>query len=203
MTRTITVPEDPAKPGFDVLIGEIGTRTHFIHCIMAANGPLSVSEIGLQARALAATAGHQFNQETFSPAVTRSHLVSMRDKPGRGFAEQLPDKRWQLTQRARQKIADATGSPPATDIRTVDSKCRVLLPREFANATVTIESTSPGEIRIRKAVVLPEADLPLIEQSLPPLSDRDRDFFLALLDNPPPPTPALRAAMAKYKRGHA
>jgi len=37
------------------------------------------------------------------------------------------------------------------------------------------------------------------EQPRAPLSDRDRDIFLALLDNPPPPNEALRRAWAKYK----
>ena len=31
------------------------------------------------------------------------------------------------------------------------------------------------------------------------LSDRDRDRFLALLDNPPPPAPALRKASRRHR----
>ncbi len=40
--------------------------------------------------------------------------------------------------------------------------------------------------------IRPEGDLPFIEEAMAPLSDRDRDVFLALLDNPPPPNDALR-----------
>jgi hypothetical protein len=88
----------------------------------------------------------------------------------------------------------------AADIRTVDSHSRVRLPREFANATVIIERVGENEIRIRKAVVVPVDELPLMEDHLKPLSDRDRDLFLSLLDNPPEPTPALRAAARKFKK---
>jgi uncharacterized protein (DUF1778 family) len=42
------------------------------------------------------------------------------------------------------------------------------------------------------------------QEELPrtPLSDRDRDVFLAILDNPPPPNEALLKAAAKYKKRH-
>ena len=86
--------------------------------------------------------------------------------------------------------------------RTTDAKARVSLPKSFANSKVVIEEISETEIRIRKARVIPEDDLPF-EEGLRPLSDRDRDAFLALLDNPPKPTAAFRQAAAKYKRRHA
>ena len=92
--------------------------------------------------------------------------------------------------------------PNPPEVRTVDAKARVLLPKEFANATVTIEMVSATELRIQKAVVLPEAALPLMEDHLIPLSDRDRDRFLELIDHPPEPTPAFRAAAAKHKKRH-
>src|SRR5437588_411668 len=75
---------------------------------------------------------------------------------------------------------------------TTDEKARINLPKNFANSTVLIEQVSDTELRIRKARVIPEDDLPLIEEAMAPLSDRDRDVFLALLDNPPPPNDALR-----------
>jgi len=90
----------------------------------------------------------------------------------------------------------------AVEVRTVDAKSRVLLPKEFANAMVTIEMVSETEIRIHKAVVLPEATLPLLEDRLIPLSAQDRDFFLGLLDNPPEPAPALRVAVTRYEKRH-
>ena len=72
----------------------------------------------------------------------------------------------------------------------------VSLPKSFANSKVVIEEISETEIRIRKARVIPEDDLPF-EEGLRPLSDRDRDAFLALLDSPPKPTAAFRRAAAK------
>ena len=75
---------------------------------------------------------------------------------------------------------------------TTDAKARITLPKHFANSTVLVEQVSETELRIRKARVIPEDDLPFIEEAAAPLSDRDRDVFLALLDNPPPPNDALR-----------
>ncbi len=75
---------------------------------------------------------------------------------------------------------------------TTDDKARINLPKNFANSTVLVEQISDTELRIRKARVIPEDDLPFVEEAMTPLSDRDRDVFLALLDNPPPPNDALR-----------
>ncbi|HZU36223.1 MAG TPA: DUF1778 domain-containing protein [Gemmataceae bacterium] len=88
------------------------------------------------------------------------------------------------------------------ETRTIDPKGRVILPKAFANATVIIEQISDTEIRIRKAKVIPEDELRFAEETVSPLSDRDRDLFLALLNNPPPPNAALRRAVAKYRRRH-
>jgi uncharacterized protein (DUF1778 family) len=85
--------------------------------------------------------------------------------------------------------------------RTTDSKARISLPKSFANTRVVIEEISDTEIRIRKAQVIAEDDLPF-EEALRPLSDRDRDFFLALLDRPPKPSERFRRAAARYKRRH-
>jgi hypothetical protein len=89
-----------------------------------------------------------------------------------------------------------------TETRTTDNKARITLPRAFANCTVLIEHVSDTEIRIRKARVVPEDEMPFWEENIPPLSDRDRDRFLALLDNPPPPNKTLRRAAAEYKKRH-
>jgi hypothetical protein len=75
---------------------------------------------------------------------------------------------------------------------TTDEKARITLPRSFANSTVVVEQLSETELRIRKARVIPEDDLPFVEETMAPLSDRDREVFLTLLDNPPPPNDALR-----------
>lgn len=73
-----------------------------------------------------------------------------------------------------------------------DEKARINLPKGFANSTVLVEQISETELRVRKARVIPEDEVPFIEEAMAPLSDRDRDVFLALLDNPPPPNEALR-----------
>jgi hypothetical protein len=85
--------------------------------------------------------------------------------------------------------------------RTTDAKARVSLPKSFANTRVVIEEVSDTEVRIRKARIVPEGDLPF-EEALRPLSDRDRDAFLALLDRPPKPNAAFRRAAARHKRRH-
>jgi hypothetical protein len=90
----------------------------------------------------------------------------------------------------------------AIETRTTDQKARVSLPKTFANSTVIIEQVSETEVRIRKAKVLPEDELRFYEDSVSPLSDRDRDIFLSMLDNPPRANQAFRRAAVKYKRGH-
>jgi uncharacterized protein (DUF1778 family) len=87
-------------------------------------------------------------------------------------------------------------------IRTTDKKARVSLPGAFANATVVIEQVSDTELRIRKAQVVPEDEYRFPEEAVTPLSDRDRDRFLAMLDNPPAPNEALRRAAAKHRKRH-
>ncbi len=89
-----------------------------------------------------------------------------------------------------------------TETRTTDKKARISLPRSFANTTVIIEQVSETEVRIRKAKVIPEDELRFYEETVSPLSDRDRDLFLSLLDNPPPANDALKRAAATYKKRH-
>lgn len=89
-----------------------------------------------------------------------------------------------------------------TETRSTDSKGRISLPKGFANATVIIEHVSDTELRIRKARVVPEDEVRFYEEAMVPLSDRDRDRFLDLLDNPPEPTQALIRAASKRKNRH-
>jgi uncharacterized protein (DUF1778 family) len=87
----------------------------------------------------------------------------------------------------------------AFQTRKTDEKARVSLPKVFANATVIVEQLSETEVRIRKAVTVPEDEIRFYEESVSPLSDRDRDLFLELLDNPPEPNEAFRRAVRRNK----
>lgn len=74
------------------------------------------------------------------------------------------------------------------------------MPKSFANATIVVEQVSKTEIRVLRAKVVPEDELPFGEEATSPLSDRERDYFLELLAAPPAPTPALeRAATRRIK----
>jgi uncharacterized protein (DUF1778 family) len=84
--------------------------------------------------------------------------------------------------------------------RITDGKARVSLPQSFANATVIIEQVSDSELRIRKVRAVAEDEICFAEESRTTLSDRDRDRFLALLDNPPLANRALKKAVRKHKR---
>jgi hypothetical protein len=87
------------------------------------------------------------------------------------------------------------------ETRTADSKGRVLLSNAMANATLLVEQVSDYEFRVRLAKTIPVQEIPhkFMEESLTPLSDRDRDIFLAALDDPTPPNEALRRAMERQK----
>jgi hypothetical protein len=74
-----------------------------------------------------------------------------------------------------------------------DSEGRICLPGSFANSTVIVEQVSEDELLIRRAPVVPE-------EFLAPLSDKDRDIVLALLDRPAGPNEALRKALQDYDR---
>jgi uncharacterized protein (DUF1778 family) len=89
-----------------------------------------------------------------------------------------------------------------TDIRTTDQKARLVLPKSFASSTVIVEHVSDTEVRIRKARVVAEDEIRFAEEQVNPLSDRDRDVFLALLNNPPPANSAFRSAAARYRKQH-
>ncbi len=85
----------------------------------------------------------------------------------------------------------------ATITVTADPEGRINLPASFANKTLVIDEVSDTEVRVRKAEAVPEEvvfaeEIPII------LSERDRDLFLAALENPPPANEALRKLFAKY-----
>ena len=86
-----------------------------------------------------------------------------------------------------------------SETRTTDAKARLVLPKSFANTTVIIDQVSETEIRVRRARVIAEDELPFAEESASVLSDRDRDHFLELLANPPSPNPALKRAADRHK----
>ena len=87
-----------------------------------------------------------------------------------------------------------------TETRTTDTKGRVTLPKSFANSAIIIEHVSETELRIRRARVIPEDEIRFREESPLMLSNRDRDRFLEVLDNPPKPNAALRKAAARHAK---
>ena len=87
-----------------------------------------------------------------------------------------------------------------TETRTTDTKGRVTLPKSFANSAIIIEHVSETELRIRRARVIPEDEIRIREESPLVLSNRDRDRFLEVLDNPPKPNAALRKAAARHAK---
>jgi hypothetical protein len=86
-----------------------------------------------------------------------------------------------------------------TETRTTDSKGRVLLSNKLTNATVLVEQVSDTEYRVRLAKTIPVDGAMFSEETLMPLSDRDRDIFLAILEDSTPPNEALRKAMERQK----
>jgi len=86
--------------------------------------------------------------------------------------------------------------------RFTDKKARVILPSRFANSAVLVEEVSESELRIRKAVILPEDEVPFTEMNRSPLADEDRDFVLLLLDAPPEANADLKKAAKQYRRRH-
>jgi Protein of unknown function (DUF1778) len=100
------------------------------------------------------------------------------------------------------KAVTRAGKAKATSYKHADSKARISLPKTFANSAVVVDQVSDTEVRVRKAKVVPEDELSFYETSFSPLSDRDRDAFLALLENPPEPNKAFRQAAARYKSRH-
>jgi hypothetical protein len=86
--------------------------------------------------------------------------------------------------------------------RFTDKKARVVLPARFASSAVLIEEVSECELRIRKAVVLPEDEVPFTEMKRSPLSDEDRNFVLSLLAAPPKANTDLKKAAKEHRRRH-
>jgi hypothetical protein len=121
----------------------------------------------------------------------------LRDSRGKTHLTTFPDS-YILARRETRKEEDSMD----VETRSTDSKGRICLPKAFANATVIIDQVSDTEVRIRKAVVIPEAEVRFYEETATPLSDRDRDRFLDLLDNPPAATAALTGAMRKHAKPH-
>ena len=56
------------------------------------------------------------------------------------------------------------------------------------------------EVRALKDGGSGEADWEFPEEKSLVLSDRDRDQFLQLIENPPPPNAALRKAVSEYRK---
>jgi predicted DNA-binding antitoxin AbrB/MazE fold protein len=56
------------------------------------------------------------------------------------------------------------------------------------------------EVEVEVRAIAAEQRFP--EEGMSALSDRDRDRFLQLIENPPPPTAALRQAAWEYREQH-
>jgi hypothetical protein len=141
---------------------------------------------------------------TGSPQTATAICESLK-REGFDYGEQVANRLKQLHKAGKIEFEEGKGywvkgreakKPSLT--RTTDQKARVSLPLSFANSTVLIEQVSDTELRIRRAVVIPEDEIVFAEEVRSPLSDRDRDFFLSVLDNPPEPNEALK----KLMRGH-
>ena len=91
---------------------------------------------------------------------------------------------------------------PSVTPRFTDKKARLILPARFANSAVLVEEVSETELRIRKAVILPEDEVPFTEEQRSPLSDEDRDFLLSLLATPPKANADLKKAAKERRRHH-
>lgn len=88
------------------------------------------------------------------------------------------------------------------EVKRADNKGRIAIPG-LAGATVLVDQVSETEYRVRKAQVIPEDELTLLEEKPIVLSDKDRDIFLAALDRPvKKPNAAMRQAMKKHKARH-
>lgn len=83
------------------------------------------------------------------------------------------------------------------ELQATDAKGRVRLPKGFADSVVIIEQVSDSEIRIRKAVIIPEEEVRFVESFVHPLNDEDRDRFLDLIDNPPSANSSLKRAATR------
>jgi hypothetical protein len=84
--------------------------------------------------------------------------------------------------------------------RFTDKKARLILAARFASSAVLIEEVSDTELRIRKAVILPEDEVPFTEEQRSPLSDEDGDFLLSLLSAPPKANATLKKAAREHRR---
>ena len=91
---------------------------------------------------------------------------------------------------------------PSLTPRFTDKKARLILPARFASSAVLIEEVSETELRIRKAVILPEDEAPFTEEQRRPLADEDRDFLLSLLAARPKANASLKKAAKEYQRRH-
>ena len=87
------------------------------------------------------------------------------------------------------------------ETQIVDAAARVVLPRSFAKSTVTLEEISETEVRICKTGEITAAEQ-FPEETITILTDRDRDRFLQLIENPPAPNAALLRAASEIRNEH-
>jgi hypothetical protein len=85
------------------------------------------------------------------------------------------------------------------ETRTTDSKGRVLLPISFASSTVVVEQVGDTEVRSRLARIIPVDEIRFVEEAPKVLSDEERNWFIQLLETPPPANEALRKLQSEAR----
>ena len=91
---------------------------------------------------------------------------------------------------------------PAVTPRFTDKKARLVLPARFANSAVLVEEVSETELRIRKAVFLPEDEIPFTEMNRSPLSEHRPGLPAFSPRRSSPPNVELKKAAREHRRRH-
>ena len=88
------------------------------------------------------------------------------------------------------------------ETRTINAQGVLVLPKLFANSTVTIEYCSETEIRVLRTADAPEVEPEFVEEDPIVLSAHDMSLFIEALENPLTPNAALQVAAARHRARH-
>jgi hypothetical protein len=109
------------------------------------------------------------------------------------------DQRIKWIDERQNEHFEGRGNMTTKVTQIVDATARVVLPKGFAKATVTLEEVSETEVRICKTRGNAQ-EREFAEETITPLSDRDRDLFLQLIEAPPSPNVALQNAIHEHRK---